>query len=78
MDENSQKQILKILIENKRIDLAVLLINIFEDIDPDYKPESEEDEPYEEYYINHEDDEDLCFGIDQEGTAFANCIKFCD
>ncbi len=70
MDENSQKQILKILIQNKRIDLAILLINIFEDIDSDYEVEEQGDEPWEEYYINDEDDEDLTFAIDEEGFHY--------
>ena len=48
MDEELQKDIIKVFQKHQRFDLISLVLNMIEEIDSDYEP-SDEEEPYEEY-----------------------------
>ena len=64
-----QKEILKILIKADRIDLAAVLIELFEDTDSDYE-EEEISEPYEEFNEGNVSEDEYEFAIDDEGFHY--------
>ncbi len=66
-----QKEILKILIKADRIDLAAVLIELFEDTDSDYEEDPEGPvEPYEEFNEGNVSEDEYEFAIDDEGFHY--------
>jgi len=69
MDEKIQKDIFNILKKDNRYDLIAVLITIFEEMDSDYEPFSE-DEPYEEFNELGAIPEDPSYCMSDEGFYY--------
>ena len=69
MDEKLQKDIFSILKKHNRYDLIAVLLTLFEEIDSDYEPFSE-DEPEEEFHEMGAMPEDPSYCISDEGFHY--------
>jgi len=68
MDQEQFKEIIKILKDKKRNDLATALQLLVEDInDDDYKPPIRKKEPDEEYDLDTGEEEELEVGVSPDG-----------
>ena len=68
MDQEQFKEIIKILKDKKRNDLATALQLLVEDItDDDYKPPVRKKEPDEEYDLDTGEEEELEVGVSPDG-----------
>ena len=73
MDEELQKDIIKVFQKHQRFDLISLVLNMIEEIDSDYEPEEdEEEEPREEYFEGRSIPEDPSFSISHDGFHYLN------
>jgi hypothetical protein len=69
MDEKTQKDIFNLLRAHNRYDLIAVLLTLFEEIDSDYEPFSE-DEPDEEFSELGAIPEDPSYCISDEGFHY--------
>ena len=70
MDEELQKDIIKVFQKHQRFDLISLVLNMIEEIDSDYEPEEDEDEPFEEYCEGGALPEDPSYCISSDGFYY--------
>jgi len=71
MDEELQKDIIKVFQKHNRYDLISMILNMIEEIDSDYEPE-EQEEPYEEYFEGGAIPEDPSYCISHDGFYSLN------
>ena len=70
MDENLQKDIFDVLKKHNRYDLITMIMNLIEEIDSEYEPSDEEEEPREEYFEGGAIPEDPSFCISDDGFHY--------
>jgi hypothetical protein len=70
MDENLQKDIFDILKKHRRYDLISMILNMIEEIDSEYEPSDEEEEPREEYFEGGSIPEDPSYCISDDGFHY--------
>ena len=70
MDEELQKDIIKVFQKHQRFDLISLVLNMIEEIDSDYEPEEDEEEIREEYSECGALPEDPSYCISHDGFYY--------
>lgn len=70
MDEELQKDIFSVLKKHQRYDLISMIMNLIEEIDSEYEPEEQEEEPREEYFEGGALPEDPSYCISDDGFHY--------
>ena len=70
MDEKSQNDIINILMKSGRMDLVAIIMTLFDEIDSDFEPDLDQEEPAEEYYETGAIGEEIDPDMDDDGFHF--------
>jgi len=70
MDEKSKNEIIKILMKSGRMDLAAVMLTLFDELDSDWEPDDLTDEPFEEWNEGKSAEEEIDPAVDEDGFYY--------
>lgn len=70
MDEKSKNEIIKIIMKSGRMDLAAVMLTLFDELDSDWEPDDLTDEPFEEWNEGKSVEEEIDPAVDEDGFCY--------